>query len=161
MKTASKLKRRAIDFHSANEVINDIAVLRDREYDCAGNWNLTQICQHLSGTMDGGMDGFGFRIPWILRATVVEWGFRFALKRRKLGSGFPTFKILKPSYSESVDDDTTIDACIASCRRASEFDGSLKEYALLDNLTVKDWQDFIWIHAAHHLSFLIPNPRTE
>ncbi len=156
LKKALKLQRRTIDFRSANEVIDEIALLRGGAYDRAGNWNLTQICQHLSGTMDGGMDGFGFRVPWILRATVVEWGFRFALKRRKLGSGFPTFKILKPSYHESIDDDSIIDACIASCRRASEFDGSLKEYALLDNLSVKDWQDFMWIHAAHHLSFLVP-----
>lgn len=53
-------------------------------------------------------------------------------------------------------DDVIIDACVDSCRRADGFNGSMEEYALLDNLSVDDWRDFMWIHAAHHLSFLIP-----
>lgn len=150
------MKRRKIDFRSADEVIADIKMLQSKGYEKVGNWNLTQICEHLAGTMNGGMDGFGFRLPWILRATVVRWGFRYALKKRKLGSGFPTFKVLRPKHSEEQEDGSIIDACIASCRRAGSFDGSLEEYALLNNLDVKDWRDFMWIHASHHLSFLLP-----
>ncbi len=150
------MKRRSIDFRSAEEVIDDINALRNTQYDRMGKWNLTQICEHLTGTMDGGMDGFGFRVPWIFRATVARWGYRHALKKRKIGSGFPTFKILRPTYSEASDNDGLIDACIESCQRASSFNGSLKDYPLLDNLKVEDWRDFMWIHASHHLNFLIP-----
>lgn len=150
------MKRRNIDFHSADEIIQAINSLRTSGYKMAGKWNLTQICQHLMATMDGGMDGFGFRAPWILRATVIKWGFRYALNKRKLGSGFPTFKVLRPTHIDSADDDEVIDACIKSFQRAATFDGSLEDYALLNHLSVEDWQDFMWIHAAHHLSFLIP-----
>lgn len=151
------MKRRKIDFRSAGEVIRDIRNLQENGYRKLGNWNLTQICQHLEGTMNGGMDGFGFRLPWILRATVIKWGFRFALKRRKLGSGFPTFRVLRPTWSENEDDPTHIDSCIRSFERARDFQGSLEDYALLNNLSVDDWKEFMWIHASHHLSFLIPN----
>ena len=150
------MKRRTVDFRSADEIIRDINLLRAQGYEMTGKWNLTQICQHLTGTMDGGMDGFGFRVPWILRATIIEWGYRYALKKRKLGSGFPTIKILRPTHSDAADNDTLIDACIASCQRVDTFSGSLEDYALLDNLSVDDWRNFMWIHAAHHLSFLIP-----
>lgn len=150
------MRRRTIDFRSAEEVIQDINMLRDSGYQRAGKWNLTQVCQHLTATMDGGMDGFGFRLPWVLRATVIKWGFRYALKTRKLASGFPTFRVLRPTHADDVDDNLVIDACIKSCNRAQGFTGSMEEYALLNNLSVAEWQAFMWIHASHHLSFLIP-----
>ena len=150
------MKRRTLDFRNADDVVQEIERLRDGNYDRAGNWNLTQICQHLTATMDGGMDGFGFRLPWLLRATVSKWAFAHALKSRRLGSGFPTFKGLKPTSDGSADDPALIDACIQSIRRAAEFAGPIKNHPLLDDVSVDDWREFMWIHAAHHLGFLIP-----
>ena len=150
------MKRRQLDFHSSDEAIQEIQRLREGGYDRAGNWNLTQICQHLTGTMDGTMNGFGFRIPWILRATFSKWAFRYALKTRKLGSGFPTFKSLKPTHEDSVDDDTIIDECIQSMERCETYPGPIREHPLLNDVSVEDWRQFMWIHAAHHLGFLIP-----
>ncbi|MCG8649097.1 MAG: DUF1569 domain-containing protein, partial [Pirellulales bacterium] len=123
----------------------------------AGRWNLTQICQHLTSTMNGGMDGFGFRLPWILRATVAKWAFHYGLKTRKLGSGLPTFKMLKPTPTTAADDPETIEACVDCCRRAADFAGPLVDYPLLNDPDVNLWRDFMWIHASHHLGFLIPD----
>lgn len=151
------MKRRTLDLHNAAEVIADIEHLRAVGYTKTKRWNLTQVCQHLDATMTGGMDGFGFRLPWILRRTVVKWGFGYALKKRKLLSGTPTLPVLQPPASSDRDDNDVIDHCIATIRRAGEFNGSLKEYALLDGLSPDDWREFMWIHAAHHLSFLVPD----
>jgi hypothetical protein len=151
------MKRRKLDFRSGEEVIEEINRLRESGYTKTKNWNLTQICQHLSGTMKGGMDGFGFRLPRILRATVIKWGFDYALKKRKLISGAPTFSFLRPKADDGEDRDSVIDECIDTIKRAETFDGSLEKYALLDNLKVEDWRDFMWIHAAHHLAFLVPD----
>ena len=151
------MKRRTLDFRSPEEVIRDIDQLRSRGYQRAGNWSLTQICQHLTGTMTGGMDGFGFRLPWILRATIGRWAFRYALRTRKLGKGFPTFKMLKPTHDDSADDEALIDQCISCIKRAAQFEGPIRDYPLLNDISVDDWRDFMWIHASHHLSFLVPN----
>ena len=152
------MERRTLDFASADEVIEEINRLRRGGYQKTGNWNLTQVCQHLNGTMTGGMDGFGFRLPWILRATVNKWAFRYTLKTRKLGKGFPTFKSLKPTETDSGDDDDgLIDQCIECLRRVADFPGPLSDYPLLNEISVDDWRQFMWIHAAHHLGFLIPN----
>jgi hypothetical protein len=150
------MKRRQLDFRSGAEVIDEIRRLRDGGYTKTKNWNLTQVCQHLDGTMKGGMDGFGFRLPWILRATVVKWMFGYLLKRRKMLPGAPTFPVLKPKADGGEDDNAIIDECIATIERAEAFDGSLEEYALLDNLKADDWRDFMWLHASHHLGFLVP-----
>ncbi len=154
------MKRRELDFHCADQVIKDVQQLRECGYQKLGNWNLTQCCEHLNATMKGGMDGFGFRLPWILRATVIQWSFSYCLKKRKLGKGFPTFKALKPKPADS-DDDAMIDKFIETCNRAETFDGSMDDYALLDNLKVDDWRQFMWIHAGHHLSFLVPKDEAE
>lgn len=158
------IARRDIDFHSGEEVIADIEHLRKAGYEKTKNWNLTQVCQHLAGTMNGGMDGFGFRLPWILRATVVKWVFAYSLKKRKLMNGAPTFPSLQPKAEDNADDDAVIDHCIETIRRAISFDGSMEDYALLDNLSVEDWRAFMWLHASHHLSFLVPssqNPNSQ
>lgn len=148
-------QRRQLDFRTAEEVVADIEHLRAVGYSKTKNWNLTQICEHLHETTKGGMDGFGFRLPWILRATIVKWVFRYALNHRKLFTGAPTFKSLMPK-SQGEEDSALIDECIQTTKRAGAFDGSMEGYALLDNLSTEDWKQFMWLHASHHLSFLIP-----
>ena len=138
-------------------MIAEIRLLRLTGYQQTGNWNLAQICEHLSGTMNGGMDGFGFRSPWILRATVFQWAFNSTLKKRRMGSGFPTLKRLKPKQSDSRDNDDVINQCIETCQRASDYDQPIRDYPFLNEPPVDDWRQFMWLHAGHHLSFLVPN----
>jgi hypothetical protein len=152
---ASSIKR-TLDFHTGQEVIAEIQRLRSGGYTKTKNWNLTQACEHLTATMAGGMDGFGFRLPWILRATIIKWIFRRMLKTRKLSSG-PTMDRLKPRSPEGPDDDAIIDQCIATINRAIAFPGPIENYPFLNELKVEDWQQFMWMHAGHHLGFLIPN----
>ena len=155
------VKRRSVDFGSGQEAIDEINRLRQEGYVKTGNWNLSQICEHLDETMTGGMDGFGFRLPWVLRATVGKWGFGYALRTRKLMSGAPTFRRLKPDMSREEDSDAPIDSCIETIRRAASFAGPIDDHPLVDNLDVDDWKEFMWIHAAHHLGFLVPKEGSD
>lgn len=150
------MKRRDLDFTCAEDVIRDVNHLRTSGYSHLGQWNLSQVCEHLTATMKGAMDGFGFRLPWVLRATILKWAFRYFLKRRRLRPGAPTFRMLKPKHTQSDDDDTLIDECIQICQRVADFQGPIENYPLLDNVNVDEWRDFMWIHAAHHLGFLVP-----
>ncbi len=147
--------KRKLDFHTGDEVLAEIENLRQKGYVKTKNWNLTQICEHLIKTMNGGMDGFGFRLPWLLRATILKWIFRRILRTRKMSSG-PTLKSLKPQAESGPEDDATIDACLEVVRRAMAFEGSMDDYPFLDGLTHEDWRQFMWMHAGHHLGFLIP-----
>ncbi|TWU46587.1 DUF1569 domain-containing protein [Rubripirellula reticaptiva] len=147
--------KRSLDFHTSDEVVAEIQRLRSGGYSRTKNWNLTQVCEHLTATMSGGMDGFGFRLPWILRATIIKWIFNRMLKTRKMSSG-PTMDRLKPKSDGADDDDAIIDACIATIERAHAFQGPIEKYPFLNELKVEDWQQFMWMHAGHHLGFLIP-----
>ncbi|MCO8123066.1 DUF1569 domain-containing protein [Stieleria sp. TO1_6] len=149
-------KKRILDFHTGEDVIAEINRLRQDGYRKTKNWNLTQACEHLNLTMTGGMEGFGFRLPWILRATVIKWVINRIFRTRKMSSA-PTIDRLKPKTEDGPDDDGVIDDCIATIRQAERFDGSLEDYPFLDNLKPDDWRQFMWIHAAHHLGFFVAN----
>lgn len=148
--------KRSLDFHTDQEVIDEINRIRDAGYTKSKNWNLTQICEHLTATMRGGMDGFGFRVPWIVRATLMKWMLGRMLKNRKMISG-PTLKQLKPTSPPGEDDNEVIEKCIATLGEAANFPGPINDYPLLDNLGVDDWKQLMWLHAAHHLGFLVAN----
>jgi hypothetical protein len=152
--------RRSLDFQTADEVIAEIQRLSSAGYARMKNWNLTQVCEHLTATMSGGMDGFGFRLPWILRATIIKWIFSRMLKTRKMPSG-PTMDRLKPKSDGLGENDTVIDACIETIERANAYQGPMEEYPFLNELKVEDWQQFMWMHASHHLGFLIPKETDE
>ncbi|MCC9642849.1 DUF1569 domain-containing protein [Rhodopirellula sp. JC740] len=147
--------KRQLDFHSGEEVIAEIERLQGTQYDKLKNWNLTQICEHLDVIMRGGMEGFGFRMPKLLRATVLKWVFGRMLRQRKMSSA-PTLDRLKPKSPGDAEDEQIIQRCIATIREASTFEGSMDQYPFLDDLTPEQWRQFMWIHAAHHLGFLLP-----
>ncbi|MEL7265091.1 MAG: DUF1569 domain-containing protein [Planctomycetota bacterium] len=133
---ANTAKRRAgLDLRSGEEVIQEITHLRQAGYLRTKSWNLTQICQHLEKTMRGGMEGFGFRLPWILRVTMMKWGFAWLLKRRRLPAGLLSPKMLEPDHADCESDDhDAIDSCIAMIRRSSEFLGPIEDYPFLNDL---------------------------
>ncbi|MEE2937930.1 MAG: DUF1569 domain-containing protein [Planctomycetota bacterium] len=151
--------KRQLDLQTADQVIAEIEHLRSVGYTKLKNWNLTQACEHLQMTMNGGMNGFGFRLPWIARATVMKWVFGWMLRNRKMISA-PTIKKLKPVSLPDQDNERLIDECINTIRTAESFAGPIENYPMLDDLSVDTWQQLMWLHAAHHLGFLIPNQET-
>ncbi len=111
-------------------------------------------------TMVGEMEGLGFRLPWIIRRTFGVWLTNRILQTRRMPS-VPTIARLVPQCIGSADNNEIIDACIVAVRRSEVFDGSLADYPFVDNLPPDQWRQFMWIHAAHHLSFLTPGKGTE
>ena len=147
--------KRKLNFENADQVIKDIESLRSAGYQQLKNWNLTQICDHLTRVMVGEMDGLGFRLPWILRRTVGVMMTNHVLKKRRMPT-VPTLPSMKPE-PQTHDSEEVINACVAAVRRTESFAGSLADYPFVDGLTHDQWRQFMWIHAAHHLGYLIPN----
>ncbi|KAA1258043.1 hypothetical protein LF1_05580 [Rubripirellula obstinata] len=153
-------QKRTLDFHTGDEVIAEIQNLRSSGYAKTKNWNLTQICEHFTSTMVGEMEGLGFRFPWIVRATFGKWLTHRFLKTRKM-PGVPTLPSLQPKSLADSEDDTIIEGCIRAISQCETFAGSLDDYPFVDNLDHDEWRQLMWVHAGHHLSFLIPNESSE
>ncbi len=147
---------RELNFCDGDEVIEELRQLQSTGYQALGNWNLTQICQHLMETMNGGMKGFGFRMPWFLRATYGKWFVNRLLNNKGFPKIRPTLKQLKPTHSDSEDDRMIIDDCVGLIVEVQNFEGPLPPYPLADNVSLDQWKQLMWVHAAHHLKFLLP-----
>ncbi|MEO0531377.1 MAG: DUF1569 domain-containing protein, partial [Planctomycetota bacterium] len=147
-------KRRPLDLHSLDGVIAEVIRLRGDGYTATGNWNLSQIGDHLSETMRIGMDGDEKRVAWPLRKVfgVILW---LARRNRTMVTGAPTLPRLEPAEI-AEDDPAKIDRLLATLAEARDFAGPLPPYPLMDGMTLEKWKNLMVIHAQHHLRFLNP-----
>ncbi len=61
------LTRRRRDFRSWAEVLSDVDHLRHSGYDRAGNWDLSQIVDHVGEGLRTAQRGSEHQGPWIIR----------------------------------------------------------------------------------------------
>ena len=152
--------RRTLKFESLDDVVRDAEHLLASGYDRAGYWDLGQAASHVAAWMSYGMDGFP-KAPWAIRAIlgVVRLAVGKKLLRKLFASGvMPTGG---PTVPESVPDEGGDPAAaVATLRetveRAKAHAGPLHPSPLYGSLTKDEWVRLNLIHAAHHLSFLVP-----
>ena len=149
-------KLRRVDLFTLDDVIADISALRDNGYECGGNWNLSQMCEHLGGTIRIGIDGTMKPLPGVVRVTLGN--LMFWLFTRRLTRGFKGIKTLPqlvPSESKS-DNDVLIDECLAIMAQARDLTELKHAYPLATSVTVEKWKQMMIVHSQHHLEFLSP-----
>ena len=145
---------RDLTLNSLDDAIAEITRLRDSGYTSTANWNLSQTCEHLTGTMRIGLDGSVPRLPWIQRK-VFGAMFRFLIWRRSMPRGAGTLPELVPN-ERAEDDPALIETCLATLAESRDFPGPLKPYPLMDGMTLEMWKELMTIHAQHHLRLLEP-----
>lgn len=155
------MQKRTLDLRTGDDVISEIRRLAADGYDRAGNWSLTQICDHVEKAITGTMKGIGFRAPWIFRVTLGQWFVNSALRNNRAPNiKIPAPKPFVPTAAPSpTDDPAVIERCIAAIEEAKAFPGPMKDYPIVNEISVDDWRRMMWIHAAHHLAFLIPRTK--
>ncbi len=151
----NETQRRQLDFHAASEVIHEVERLRSTGYKMLGNWNLAQICDHLSKTIEVGLRPHVSRMPWIIRKLAGQRMINAWLKHRSMRPGAMTAPFLIPQEMSEQDDPALIERYLDHVREADSFLGPLPPY-ILGEISLENWKQLQWIHASHHLGFLIP-----
>lgn len=148
------MNRRELTFSSYEEVVAEIERLEQTGYEKAGQWSLGQICRHLSYYMRGSLEGFDFKLPWLVRKLVGRPVLRRLLKKGEIEPGNRTI----PASVPPVDTDEA--RAIAEAKellgRLDGFAGPFHLSPLFDHLTAVQWEALHLMHAAVHLGFLIP-----
>jgi hypothetical protein len=151
------MTRRKLRYDMIDAAIADIDDLHARGYERLGMWDLSRTCDHLTLTMRMSLDGFppDTKPFWPLRIlgpTVVKWA---VLGLGWMGRGAPL-----PHPSLAIGDpraeQTAVSHCIATFREVRDFDGEFARNPVMGRLSAKQWQRFHLVHAAHHLSLLVP-----
>lgn len=155
------VQRRKLAFASLAEVVVDAENLLAKGYDKAGNWDLAQVCGHLSEWLRFPIEGFP-KFPLLLRP--FAWLFRVtkskAILAKILADGFPAQARTVPETVPLPGGDPA--AAVAKLRdavvRYATFDGERHPSPLFGKLDQETATRVQLLHAAHHLSFLVPRP---
>jgi hypothetical protein len=154
------LVRRTLDFRTWDDLVRDVETLHEHGYQRVGNWSLAQICGHLADWMSFPLDGsppmaFPMRLVlWALRHTIGVRERRRRLATRSMPSGWKTL----PStvHPPSDDEAAAVERLRHVVARFKTHTAPLHPSPLYGDMNREEWTQLQLIHAAHHLSFLIP-----
>jgi hypothetical protein len=142
--------RRTLQFSSIDEVLADIAALREG-YTQSGNWSLPQACCHLNTVITYSMTPFVGAPPVTTEQARVA--FQQLLSTGKIpGKIEAPEKAIPPSHCGDAD----ITAFVETLQRYKNFKGPYAPHRLFGILSMEQGQRLTLIHIAHHLSFLSP-----
>ena len=154
MATQAKRARRRLDFKSWPEALADIDQLQSAGYDRLGNWDLSQVVEHIGEGLRTALRGKDQRASWIIRRLLGPLILQRILRQRRMKAGIkvPQWWLPGPTHDET--------AAVNQFRsKVSDFQALATEpfpHPFFGTLTKQQWNDLALIHAAHHLSFLIP-----
>ena len=148
------LQRRQLDFKSWPEALADIDCLYRAHYDRAGNWDLSQTLDHVGEGLRTALRGTDHRAAWIIRKFLGPLVLQRILRHRRMKAGIkvPQWWLPGPSHDESA----ALDQFRSEISAFQEMTTTPFPHPFFGPLTKQQWNDLALIHAAHHLSFLIP-----
>jgi hypothetical protein len=156
----NETKRRQLQFGSLDEVVRDAESLLAKGYEQAGSWDLAQVCNHLADWMGFPIDGFP-QPPAPIRA--VLWVMKKTIGRKKLLQYLAdkTFPAGKPTMPQTVhpaggDARAAVERLRVTADRLKAYTGPIVPSPLFGPMTRDEAAGMQLVHAAHHLSFLIP-----
>lgn len=158
MATATKAKRRDLEYPSLEEFWQDVEQLAAGPVTTVGNWSFPQILWHLRMVMIASLEGFPVQYPWIVRRTlgpVMKWYVR----RNKMPAGFKAPKSAQSLMPpEDVDLPQEMEALRAALDRYQK-ETPIAEHPIFGKMSQADWDRLHNRHNALHMSFVLP--RTE
>ncbi len=147
--------KRTLEFHALDEALADVDRLLRDGYTRQGDWNLAQICAHLTDAFNRSIDGFNYAIPWAVRRIFGPIVLRKVLRIRQLPPGFQLPQEQVPPAGPDAHE------CAAKLRRSIErferHDGPMAAHPFFGPISHDTWRRLHLIHAAHHLGFLVPH----
>ena len=148
------LERRRLDFKNWNEALSDVDHLRVAGYDRSGNWDLSQIVDHVGEGLRTAVRGTDHRAAWIIRKVFGPILLQriFRQRRMKAGIKVPDWWLPGPTHDESA----AVDKFRADLAAFQAMATTPFPHPFFGPLTKQQWNELALIHSAHHLSFLIP-----
>ena len=145
---------RQLDFKTIDDALAEVDRLHRGGYVKTGQWDLAQICDHLSYFVDASLDGAQFRVPWLIKVLLGRKVLRRILTQRKMKPG--VFTPQKPLPQPGGDEPTAVARYKHAIERFRAHQGELHASPFFGHLTPEQWRELHLIHAAHHLGFLQP-----
>jgi hypothetical protein len=145
--------RRPLRFSRLSEVMPEVDRLLTG-HRLVGQWTLGQVCNHLSTSIIGSIEGTSFRFPWLLRKTIGPMLVRRIIETGRMPRGIKAPPTLQPR--PGLDDRAEAEALRATVNYFGMHSGPLADHPLGGPIGRDAWDRFHAVHCAHHLSYLLP-----
>ena len=152
--------RRELRFDTLDDARRDVRHLTAVGYDRAGNWSLGQACCHLAIWVRYPIEGFPALplwqrpLAWVLRNTVAPAYTRRVMASGRVPCGIPApLGTVSPAATADAEGVTQYEAQLDRLR---DYLGTPHRSPLLGQLSNAELKTLSCVHAAHHLSFLVP-----
>jgi len=154
VQTPPTAHRRRLDFKTWPDLLADIDHLHRAHYNRLGNWDLSQTLDHVGEGMRVAMHGIDHQGAWIIRKFLGPMILKRILKQRRMKAGIkvPQWWLPGPSHDESA----AIEQFRSEATAFQNLTTPPHPHPFFGPLTKQQWNDLVLVHAAHHLSFLIP-----
>ena len=154
------VQRRPLVFHDLDAVARDAESMLNTGYDKAGTWDLAQCANHIAEWMRFPVEGYP-KAPAPIRAML--WMLRKTIGRKKLLTYLKdkSFPVGKPTIPQTVtapggDPKAAVEKLKSSVERLKAYTGTIVPSPLFGPMTKDEAVGMQLVHAAHHLSFLVP-----
>ena len=151
---------RELRFHTLDAAVTDAEILLARGYERTGNWSLGQCAGHLANWLTYQLDGipslpfFLKPIFWIVRKTSASKMLNKVIREQKMPIGAATAPASIPSGD--VDDRAELERFKIAASRWLNHTGPYVPSPLFGDQSKAWFLALHLVHAAHHLSFLVP-----
>lgn len=146
--------RRALQFHSLDDVLVELSALDRAQITTTGKWSFYQILTHLAENIESSISQYPRSMPFVIRRTIGPMALRHLLKTQEMKSGAPN--PTAPKQREEGDEKAAmlrLRTAIASFRA---YEGPMAEHPFFGPINKEDFEALHAHHAALHLSFAHP-----
>ena len=158
---SNKPERRKLVFQDLSDITREARMLLAKGYTSAGKWNLAQTCNHINEWVRFPVDGYP-RVPvycapifWALRSSIMPGKLKQYLADKSFPAGKPTMAqtVFAANFSS---DEEAVRKLGATIERVGSFRGPLHPSPLFGKMDHETHHSLQFVHAAHHLGFLVP-----
>ena len=153
---SKSVERRPLTFDCLQDSVSEIHRLNESGYAKAGNWDLAQMCQHLSKSMRIAIEGAPFRLPFFLQPVARWMLYDTVMQGRRTRLPLITAPQFRPDASPNAEAEIAEYETLVNAVTADDA-VLLPDHPLFGTVTPEYWHKFFAWHAAHHLSYLIPH----
>jgi hypothetical protein len=163
-RSASGDQPRQLTFSHLEQVMPEVDRLARDGYRPLGEWDLAQCCEHLRLWMQYPIDGYPpTPLPMQMMVAIMRWtvGRRWLgqiLATRKMRAGGPTLPVSVPQAGQ-IDLPAAVDGLRRMIARVQQRPQERYRSPIFGELTHEQFVELHCVHAAHHLSFLVPGDR--
>ncbi|MFO0810282.1 MAG: DUF1569 domain-containing protein [Gemmataceae bacterium] len=148
------MPQRQLSFNDLSEAVAEVERLHRGGYEKLGNWDLAQICDHLTYFARGSLDGQPFRVPWLFKALFGRMVLRRILTQKRMKTG--VFTPQKPLPAPGGDESAAVAHFRETMERVRNHTGEFHPSPFFGAMTRDEVRALTCIHCAHHLGFLQP-----